>query len=261
MKRSLLFFLFSATAIFVQSSPADVLYDRSNIITGIGNGFNGSNTSAIATGANAFGFNQNGIGMTFSLADRFVLGMDSMIASVAFNSYSTSNYPFPPPSPFTAATLNIWNAEPGTPGAVVLFTSNTLSMTAWTGVYRVTQTTLTNAQRPVMTLSMAFPNVSLVAGTYWASWTVTGIVPPGQAASVFSPPVMNSDGTLPTGTSVQSTDGGVTWAPTTDSASGIHVSVPLTINGTVIPEPSTTALIFVSGAALAIAAIRSRRRV
>jgi hypothetical protein len=262
MKRSFLFLLISVAAIFVQASSAAVLYDRSNLQTGTGNGFMGANTSAIATGSTVFGFGENGTGSTqVILADQFTLGLNSTISSIAFTGYSTSTYPFPPTSPFTAATLNIWNAQPGTAGAAVLFTSNTLSMTAWTGLYRVTQTTLTNAQRPVFSLTMAFPNVALVAGTYWASWTITGVGAPGTASSVFDPPVMNSDGTMPTGTSIQSLDGGATWAPTVDTGSSIQVSVPLTVNGTAVPEPSTTALFFLCGAAFAFAALRFRRRI
>lgn len=258
MKRSLLLCLISATAIFVQSSPAALLYDRSNITTGTGNGFMGANTSAIAPPATAFGYGENGTGATqVFLADQFVLGLSSTISSIVFNGYSTSTYPFPPTSPFTSATLNIFNAQPGSPGASILFTSTTLSMTAWTGVYRVTQATLTNAQRPVMSLSMAFPNVALAAGTYWAAWTVTGVAAPGNPGSVFCPPVMNPDGTMPVGTALQSVDSGATWAPVADG--GIRPSVPLTVNGTAIPEPSTTAFVL-SGAALAFAALRARRR-
>lgn len=258
MKRFILPLVLGAT-LLAQSASAVILYDRSNIQTGTGNGFMGANTSAIATGATAFGFSENGTAAPqILLADQFTLASTSMITSISFDAYSTSTYPFPPASPFTSATLSIYSGVPGS-GGVVLFTSNTLSVTAWTGIYRVTQTTLTNAQRPVMTLSMGFSSVLLTAGTYYAAWTVTGVAAPGNPGSIFSPPVMNTDGTLPTGTALQSVDGGATWANLTDTGAGRQVSVPLTVNGTVVPEPSTIGLMFLCGGGLALFKARKRR--
>ncbi len=259
MKKSAILLAVALATIFVQAASAAVLYNNSNITTGVGNGFMGADTSAISAPQTAFGYGENGTASPqVHLADQFTLSSASTISSIVFNGYSTSTYPFPPTSPFTSATLNIWNAQPGQAGSVVLFTSNTLSMTAWTGVYRVTGTTLTNAQRPVMSLSMAFANVSLMAGTYWASWTVTGVVAPGVTTSVFCPPVMNANGTTQAGNALQSLDSGATWAAVADG--GIRPSVPLTVNGTAIPEPTTTALFLLSGGAMAFAAVRARRR-
>jgi hypothetical protein len=250
MKQSFLSLLvcLCATTAFSESAPASpaiVLYDNSNITTGIGNGFMGANTSTIAPGSGALGYSEDSVPFrTVQLGDQFILGSNSTISSIAFTGYSNSNYPFPPTSPFTSATLSIWNAQPGTGGAAVLFTSTTLSMTAWTGVYRVTSTAPTNAQRPVMSLSMAFPNVSLGAGTYWATWGITGIGAPGSTDSALDPPVMNPDGTLPPGNGIQSGDGGATWAPLID---GGHASVPITVNGTIVPEPSSMVLMMFGG--------------
>ncbi len=261
MIRKLLPLLFCAFSFASQAANSAVLYDNSNIRTGTGNGFMGANTSAISAPQTAFGYGENGTtAPQVQLADQFTLASASTISSIVFNGYSTSTYPFPPTSPFTSATLNIWNAQPGQAGSVVLFTSNTLSMTAWTGVYRVTGTTLTNAQRPVMSLTMSFANVALMAGTYWASWTVTGVGAPGVSTSVFCPPVMNADGTTQAGNALQSLDSGATWAPVADPAGGLRPSVPLTVNGTAIPEPSTVGLMLLGGGGFLVGAIRARRR-
>lgn len=247
------FFLSCLTALVVQASQAAILFDDSNITTGIGNGFNGANTSAIAPNSSVFGYTDNSTpssGLNFQLADDFTLGSASTISSIVFDSYSLSTYPFPPTSPFTSASLSIYSAQPGTPGATVLFTSNTLSLTAWTGVYRV-ESTLTDAQRPVFTLGISFANVPLAAGTYWAAWTINGVVAPGDAGHVFNPPVMNTDGTQPVGNSIRSADGGVTWFPTLDNnGAGPQVGLPLTVNGTAVPEPSTWAMMALGGALL-----------
>ncbi len=244
----------------MQAAQAAILYDDSNITTGIGNGFNGANTSAIASNSSTYGFTDNSTaasGLNYYLADDFTLGSNSTISSIAFYSYSTSTYPYPPASPFTSATLSIWNAQPGTMGASILFTSTTLSMTSWTGVYRVQQTALTNANRPVFSASMMFANVPLAAGTYWASWSVNGVTAPGAAGSVFNPPVMNTDGSQPVGNSLQSADGGATWFDLLDNTgTGPQVALPLLVNGAV-PEPSTVSLL---AAGLLLGAGLLRRR-
>ncbi len=260
MKRSFLPLLLSVLALIAQSATAQILYDNSNIQTGTGNGFMGANTSSTSPPSTTLGFGVNGTGATqILLADQFTLSSASLISSISFVAYSTSTYPFPPTSPFTSATLSIFSGVPGS-GGVVLFTSNTLSMTAWTGIYRVSPTTLTNAQRPVMSLTMSFANVALAAGNYYAAWTVTGAVAPGNPGSIFAPSVHNPDGTVPTGNALQSVDGGVTYTPLMDAGLGIQVAMPLTVTGTAIPEPSSLGLMLLGGAGLAFGAIRSRRR-
>lgn len=241
---SLLFL--AASAASLTTTRAAVLFNNSNITTGIGNGANGANTSSLTSPATSYGFTSNGVSLTYSLADDFTLGGASQVSSIIVDAYSTSTYPSPPTSPFTAATVNIWSAQPGTAGAAVLFTSSTLSATAWTGVYRVLSTALTGATRPVMTLSISFPNVTLPAGTYWASYTITGIVAPGATGSVFTPPVMNTDGTFPVGNSVQSADG-TTWVAVTDTGSTTAAGVPLQVIGNAIPEPATVTLTLLAG--------------
>jgi len=262
MIRKLLPLVVGATLLAAYSASAQsTLYSRFNTRTGTGNGFNGADTSVIASNSNTFGFGVNGTGATqVMLADQFILPTASFISGISFVAYSTGTYPFPPASPFTGATMNIWNGVPGASGSSILFTSSTLSMTAWTGVYRVTSTTLTNAQRPVFSLTMGFNNVTLNAGTYYASWTVTGVAAPGNPASVFSPMVMNPDGTMPSGTALQSTNGGTSWANLIDTTAGYQISVPLAVTGTAVPEPSSIALMVLGGGSLVFGAIRARRR-
>jgi hypothetical protein len=244
-----------------QPASADILYDWSNIQTGTGNGFNGANTSATGGGSTLLGVTQTSPtpGQTM-LSERFVLSSISTISSISFTGYSTSSgYPFPPTSPFTSASLSIYSAQPGTAGAAVLFTSNTLSMTAWTGIYRVGATDLTDRSRPVFTITMGFDNVLLSSGTYWAAWTVTGVVAPGAPGVSLSPPVMNPDGTSPIGTALRSFNGGATWTPVLDNVNR-QINVPLTVTGTAIPEPSAVGLVLVAAAGFAVAAFRTRRR-
>lgn len=244
------------------SAPSAVLYSNASMQTGTGNGFNGANTSSIATtptGFNLFGGGNNGTGATpLHIGDRFTLSAASTISSIVFFAYSTSTYGSPPAVPFTGATVRIWNGQPGSGGAVVA-TSSTFGGSVWTGIYRTTTTTLTNAQRPIFSITTNFPNTPLAAGNYWATVTVTGIVAPGTTASCFSPPVTNADLTNPTTyanmdpvASVQSTDNQATWILPVDTGSLSRYFIPIIVNGTV----STAAGVSVSGRVLSSAAGR-----
>ena len=260
------FLVLVASAAMVATAPAAVLYNNSNITSGIGNGYNGANTSGIgATDTN--GYNENSfnnganIQSRSQLAEDFSLSSTSLVTSVVFDGYSTSStYPSPPVSPFTAGLVNIWSAQPGTPGAVVLFSSTTLATTAWTGVYRAPYTNLTDNQRPVFTLTFSFPGVALAAGSYWAAFAETGVTSPGSGLFGFSPPLLNTDGTQPAGNGIQSGDNGATWAATTNAGTGLQPRFPLLVNGSVVPEPTTITMMVCAGSA-ALIALRRRRAV
>ncbi len=249
------------------SAPSAVLYTNANFQTGTGNGFNGANTSIIPTttpASTTLGPGLNGtpsVTTPIHLGDRFTLTTAATISSIVFFPYSTSAaYPFPPTTPFTGATVRIWNGRPGGGGTVVA-TSTTFGGSAWTGIYRVTSTTLTGATRPVFSLQTDFPNTPLAAGNYWATITVTGIVAPGTATSCFAPPVVNPNATFPTAypngntlvESVQSVDNQATWnTPVADGGSGQALFIPIVVNGTA----TTAAGVSVSGRVLSSAAGR-----
>lgn len=65
---------------------------------------------------------------------------------------------------------------------------------------------------------------------------------------------------MPAGVALQSLDSGATWNPLIDAGLNRQVSMPITVTGTAIPEPSSLGLMLLGGAGLAFGAIRSRRR-
>lgn len=217
-------------SILAISSPAQAinLYSQTSIVTNPGAGFNGADASRIATGSGSFGFTATQ--GSFRLADDFTVPVSGwLVDSISVYAYRTGTYTYPPVSPFTGITLNIWNGVPGGGGSIIA-SSNTLDSTNWTGIYRVTNTTLTNAQRPVMNVAAYFPNLLLTQGTYWADWSLTA------GGNLFAPPVMTTSGTLVTGNSRQFNVSTSTWGNTADGTSFIPVDLPFAVSGS-IPTP------------------------
>lgn len=245
-----------ALALLAAPASASVLYDFSNFATlPLGNGANGSNTSVISTGSTTFGLNANGVTGAFQLATPFTLGSDATVTSITFFAYSTSTYGIPPVSPFTGGTVSIYSGDPAA-GGTLLTTSTTFGGSAFSGTYRVSSTTLTNAQRPIFSLTINLPDFALTAGGYYAAFAPTAMntTAGGSTASVFTPPVLNADGSLFAG---QGSQFNTTWAATTDAALGTRYAFPLIVNGTAIPEPSVMAL---GLAGLGALLVRARRR-
>jgi len=102
-------------------------------------------------------------------------------------------------------------------------TTNVLSSTTWSKHYRVTDTTLTTTNRPIMT-AVAAVNTILPAGTYWVDWQIGGTL----ASGPWVPPVTIL-GQTTTGNSLQYTTTG--WAALTDSGTLTPQGLPFIIEG------------------------------
>ena len=89
-------------------------------------------------------------------------------------------------STFTDVRVQIWNGAPNAGGVLVYgdTTTNRFASTSFTNDYRVTDTTLTNNQRPIMAM-VATINTTLPAGTYWVDFQLGGTL----ASGPFVPPV------------------------------------------------------------------------
>jgi hypothetical protein len=210
----------SLSSILAISAPAQALttlYSQTNIVTNPGAGFSSADVSSSAPPQSTFGF--GAIEGTNRLADDFTVPSEGwLIDSIRVLAYRTNTYTFPPISPFTGISLNIWDGVPGAGGTIIASSTNFLS-TDWTGVYRTTSTTLTNAQRPVMNIDASFPSLSLSQGTYWADWALT------SGGNSFTPPV-----SLGAGNARQFV---TSWNALTEAGSGLSVELPFAVNGVV----------------------------
>jgi hypothetical protein len=262
MKR--FFTLAAALAAFTAATPAfaQTLWDNSaqgpgTLIThpnGMTGTAAGSHRSAISPGSTSFGAGGTG---AIRLADNFtVSGAGWTISSFQFFGYLT-NATTPGA---TALTLRIWNGTPGAAGSSIIFgdaTTNVLTSTGWAvgpggaAIYRTDTTDTANTARRVQQLT-ANINLTLGAGTYWVDFNYTG---------VSFTPYLSSPTSRPGGNAVQFGTTGA-WAPLVDGApaDNIGADLPFVIQGTVVPEPGSVALMLLGGAGLAFGAIRARRR-
>jgi hypothetical protein len=239
-------FIFAAiAAVAAGSASAAVLWNNGPFITGVGNGFNGADTSEIETGFNSFGYAANA---TFHVADDFTVGanpwdLDDM-RGFSYQTGSTTT------STFTGAFVQIYNGAPNAGGVVIAgdTTTNRLTTGAFSNVYRVTSTTLTNNQRPIMQLTIDMSWAPLLnPGTYWMEFYYTGTL----ASGPWCPPVTPN----PAGANALQLNAG-TWAPMAGAGFPVQ-DTTFILNGTEVPEPGTFLALGVGLAA--ITALRRRK--
>jgi hypothetical protein len=213
------------------------LFASDTFVTTTGNGFNGSDTSVIDASHDSFGLNGNSA-VNFSLADDFTVGGTWTPSKLTFFAYQTGTYSFPPTSTLTGIPLvRLWNGVPGGAGTVVAGpVAGTGFTTGWTNTHRVTSSTLTNAQRPIMYAQVDWPSTfptTLTPGTYWLEWSFTG-----SLGSLFVPPA-----NLHPGTDNAKQFDGTNWidADMNSTVAGVQaVDFPFVICGSAGPTSTPT---------------------
>lgn len=219
-------------------SPAGppILFDSGPLVTHPGGGFNGADLSAlqnqvslpnIPIAMNILGFGGPAPGR---LADDFVIcdvgGWN--ISTITVYSYQTGSTPV---STITNVTLRIWDGVPGVVGSNIVFgdsTTNVMTNTCWTGIYRATLTDPLGSTRPVMASILAV-NTTLPAGRYWIDYSASG----SGASGPFTPPITRL-GQSNTGNAMGSADGAA-YASSIDnggSTATYRQGLPFLVRGT-----------------------------
>lgn len=207
-----------------------VLADNGPLVTHPGGGAGGADASALQT---TLGMNTLGAGaqqsLGYSVADDFLIaaaGWDiDHITCYAYQTGSSTT------STLTGLYLRIWDGEPGAGGSIIWgdMTTNRMTTTGWTNIYRVTDTTLTTATtRPIMfaTADLSATPISLTTGSYWLDFAFTGSL----ASGPWAPPITIL-GQTTTGNSKQYT---TAWAALTDTGTLTPQGMPFLIEGNVI---------------------------
>lgn len=236
MKKTFTRLLAAATALLPllglwSTANGQILFDNGPIVNSVGTGAGGADESMLYT--TTFGMSTIGFGHQSALfnrvADDFVIpDCHWRIDSIVFFGYQTGSTTT---STFTGVNFRIWDSIPDAVGSNVVFgdtTTNRLTSTRWSGVYRITETTHLATNRPIMRNVCALNNVVLTTGTYWIDWASLGSLASGPWAQARTP--MNL---AITGNGKQRI--GTVWNNLVDGGTGTPAQgLPFIIYGTVL---------------------------
>lgn len=229
----------TALTLLIGASAANgqILYDNGPIANSFGTGAGGADESMLYTttfGMGTIGFGHQAVSFN-RVADDFVNSNCLwQIDSIVFFGYQTNSTTT---STFTGVNFRIWDSIPDAPGSSVVFgdtTTNRMTRTVWSGVYRITETTHGNTARPIMRNVCATPGLTLPAGTFWLDWSSSGSLASGPWAQPRVP--LN---TAITGNGRQRI--GSVWNNLVDGGTNTPAQgLPFIIYGTII-QPSAAA--------------------
>ena len=207
--------------------PTDaVLFNNGPLVNSAGTGAGGADESILENPpltTLGFGF-QNNLG-NYMADDFTITGNSWNITSMEFFGYQTGSTTT---STFTGVFVQIWDGEPGTAGASVIWgdrTTNLMASTTWSNIYRNSDGPGGATNRPIMKVVASTPGLSLAAGTYWVEFSTTGSLTSGP----WAPPVTIS-GQYTTGNAVQWTASSSAWAPAVSGTTD-QQDLPFIING------------------------------
>lgn len=197
-----------------RGGPA-ILFDQLQLVTNPGAGPEGADASALQT---ALGLDTYGAGVQLSasnsIADEFEVpaGDGWTVTDFVFFSYQTGASAGS--SPFTDVVVQIWDGSPDNPASTIVagnLTTNVLSNTEFSGIYRSIDTDVGASNRPIFANTATIAPTFLAPGTYWVQWSLAGTL----ASGPWQPPVTIS-GTLETGNALQFLGSTSTWQPFLD---------------------------------------------
>lgn len=213
---------------------------------------NGSGVSLLSAPATSYGFTAS-TATNISVADNFsVAGAGWNVSSLDFFGYQTQSgtgvYTF------TSATWSIIAGSNIASGTLVASGITALTNAGLVG-YRTLDTAPTNQNRAIFRLNADITDVTLAAGNYFLTWSLTGT----GASGPFVPPVV---GSLGNGNALQSLSG-QPFATIAEGGTGQSVELPFAINGsavTAVPEPASWAMMILGMGIVGFALRTARRR-
>lgn len=214
----------------LSDAPEAVLYDNGPLVTTPGGGAGGNDISElqVSLGMSTLGFGHQWASGN-SVADDFTVGgFGWQIDDITVFAYQTGSGTT---SALTGVYMQIWDGSPDDPASSVVWgdlTTNRLSATSWTNIYRVADTSQSDTQRPIMR-AVASVGATLAAGNYWVEWSVDG----SGASGPWAPPI-SILGTPATGNAMQNTG---TWVPAQDTGTLDPQGLPFIIEGNVVGPP------------------------
>lgn len=219
------------------------------LITHVGGGAGGADASRLQN--TSLGMGTIGFGVQQAapnrIADDFVVPAAGWtINDVTVYTYQTGSTTT---STITGLNFQIWNGDPSVAGSTVVFgdtTTNRLTTTAFTNVYRDTENAVGASNRPIMSATASGLSIVLPAGTYWLDWQLAGSL----ASGPWAPPITIT-GQAITGNGLQSVTG--TWGAALDGGTNTPAQgFPITIEGVVNESDLSLTKVAVGADALSI---------
>ncbi|MCC6406419.1 MAG: hypothetical protein IT453_04575 [Planctomycetes bacterium] len=215
----------ATNSFFAAPTDAPFVFTNGPYITGTGNGAGGANTSEIEAGWNTFGYGCQGTATVNNrVADDFVVpaGEAWTLSKLHWLGYQTGA---PTSGTITSIQVNIWNTMPVTGGLPIWSSAaNVLLSKTWTGVYRVTATTLTDSTRAILDVQADLTGSPvLTPGTYWVDIQLKGSLASGPWAPPTVPRLATDNGRQ-----FQAATG---WAPTSDTLMLLPQDFPFALEG------------------------------
>ena len=214
----------------VSESPGTELWDNGPVITHPGSGFGGADVSATQTnlGLSFNGFNHQMSG-SYRVADDFLVTSPQgwHIEGITFFAYQTGASISP--STITGVYYQVWDGPPNDPDSNIIWgdlTTNRLTSSTWSNIYRTVDTDLAAITRPIMTTT-ASAGLVLGPGTYWLDWASNGSLSSGP----WVPPI-SILGQTTTGNALHYYSSA--WTTATDTGTGTQQGMPFIINGSFI---------------------------
>jgi len=190
------------------------LYNNGPFVTNPGGGAGGADLSALQTSnLTVWGFGAQSSASNW-VADDFEVPSNQTWSLQGFKFYSYQTGSTTTPT-HNSAKVVVYNGRPDLPSSTIVWGNETTERflaAEWTGAYRASDNTPTNADRPIMAVSASADPV-LGPGNYWVMYTLGGTLASGPWVIPIS--IL---GTYQTGDAYQRTTAG--WAPLRDSAGG-----------------------------------------
>lgn len=208
----------------------NLIYDNGPLINSPGTGAGGKDESKLqgSLGMTSYGAG-HAVSSGYRVGDDFIVpvGETWQINGFTFYAYQTGSG--------TTSTLNnvnfrIYSNVIGT-GTVVFgdATTNRLTFSNFSNIYRVTETTSLNTDRPIMKSHCNVSGLTLTEGTYWIDWQTGGTSTSGP----WAPPI-TINGQTSTGNAKQYDPATLAWGVLNDGGSLTPQGLPFKIYGSII---------------------------
>jgi hypothetical protein len=211
-------------------ASAQVLYNNGPLVTDPGAGFGGFDVSRVQPGESYLGYNVD-ILSTIRLADDFTVSDTAGWNINSINFYAYQSFA-PQNGTITAINFRIWDGVPGEVGSNVVFgdtTTNRLSSSVFSGIYRTRNMEPTNGDRAIQSI-VAAADITLAAGTYWLDWSIGG----SGASGTWQPPVTLVGQFAPANANALRSFNGGAFTIAIDPGSQVGDEFPFMINGSVV---------------------------